>query len=480
MIFLDDSIPGEEIPESFHWPSLDRSRPCPPDRAGTFSPFSSHRLQLQHSIGFAGARRAHERSTMDLDLYSGELTISPIPLELSLNYCSHKCAFCFANLNAPNRKADVPAIMRLLAEHETRKSPVAQLLRGGYPILFSNKVDPFARSNFAASVPILETLADMGIPVTFQTRGGTGIDEVLEFLPPSVWYISISQLDDAIRARIEPGAPRIEERFELIEKLRAHGHRVVLGCNPYVSEWLPDPEPLFARAFDLGAEGVWLDPIHMNRDQRAQLSDREARNLGSHVLEIAAQRRPDELAQADITNARSLARDVGLEVYSIGESERTDFWRPFFETYPKLFPITQNMVNACWDNLPDRTLITFDFFCQFMLPELPQEQTGLDTYLRAKAKGGRLMKALTDEGALKRDMSWTEVLREIWNRPEISFCPARLGCFGFACRKEADGGYTAWCDQSRDDGGDRIMIFDRNGFDGYCVEYTEREAQEAA
>ena len=89
---------------------------------------------------------------------------------------------------------------------------------------------------------------------------------------------------------------------------------------------------------------------------------------------------------ADLENARSLARDVGLEVYSIGESERTDFWRPFYETYPKLFPITQTMVNACWDSLPDRTLITFDFFRDIMLPELPPEQTGLDTY-RTGAEG---------------------------------------------------------------------------------------------
>lgn len=479
MLFLDDSIP-EEIPESFLWPSLDRAKPCPPDRAGTFAPFSSHKLRLQHDIGFAGACRAHEREAMDLDLYSGELTISPIPLELSLNYCSHKCAFCFANLNAPDRRANVPAIMRLLAEHRTRKSAVAQLLSGGYPILFSNKVDPFAKSNFAASVPILETLAEMGIPVTFQTRGGTGIDEVLEFLPPSVWYVSISQLDDAIRARIEPGAPRIEERFELIEKLVGNGHRVVLGCNPYVQEWLPDPEPLFARAFELGAEGVWIDPIHMNRDQRAELSEREARNLGKNVLEIAGQRRPDDLAAADITNARSLARDVGLEVYSIGESERTDFWRPFQETYEHLFPTTQTLVNACWDHLPDRSLVNFSTFCSFMLPWLPESLPNKDTYIRGKAKGGRLMKQLVDENALFPNMTWTDVLRLIWNKPEISFCPARLQCFGFACRAESDGTFSPWCDESRDDGGDRIMIFDRNPINGYCVEYTEREAQEAA
>lgn len=38
-----------------------------------------------------------------LDVYYGEFLINPIPLELSLNYCSHKCAYCFANVNQPGR-----------------------------------------------------------------------------------------------------------------------------------------------------------------------------------------------------------------------------------------------------------------------------------------------------------------------------------------------------------------------------------------
>jgi hypothetical protein len=39
----------------------------------------------------------------------------------------------------------------------------------------------------------------MQIPVAIQTRGGKGVDDVLDFLPPSVWYISIPCLNDDIR-----------------------------------------------------------------------------------------------------------------------------------------------------------------------------------------------------------------------------------------------------------------------------------------
>ena len=37
--------------------------------------------------------------------YWGELFVSPAPLEMTLNHCSHACAYCFANLNDPQRRA---------------------------------------------------------------------------------------------------------------------------------------------------------------------------------------------------------------------------------------------------------------------------------------------------------------------------------------------------------------------------------------
>ncbi len=246
---------------------------------------------------------------------------------------------------------------------------------------------------------------------------------------------------------------------------------MVLGCNPYVAEWLPDPEPLFARAKACGAEGVWIDPLHLNRDQLAQITPRGRGALGADVLAKSMLRRPDATVSADLANARSLARDVGLEVYSIGESERTDFWRPYYETYPKLFPITQTLVNACWDNLPDRSFVTFETFERYMA-ELPDAMSGVDTYIRSKAKGGRLMPALLQSGELHSGMSFRDVLRLIWKDPRISLSPARLKCFGYASRVNGDGTMTPW----EDGKGNPIMIFDRAGFDEYLVPFNEREA----
>lgn len=263
--------------------------------------------------------KAKQVSGDGLDVFYGEFLVSPIPLELSFNYCSHKCAYCFANLNKPDRWADVKAVTRLLQDYRNRETLTAQLLKDGYPVLISNRVDPFAASNYQQAVPIITTMAEMGIPVAIQTKGGRGIDDVLSALPPSAWYISISTLDDSIRKRIEPGAPTIDSRFELIEKLTSKGHHVSLGLNPLVPEWCPNPEALLSRAKDAGAKGVWAERLHLNHKQVANFSERERTMMTDPVITRAQKRTttPPELELYD--NARVFAQSIGLEVYGIAQ-----------------------------------------------------------------------------------------------------------------------------------------------------------------
>lgn len=55
----------------------------------------------------------------------------------------------------------------------------ARLMREGYPVMLSNKVDPFAASNYKMTLPHLRLFKAKGIPVAFQTKGGKGIEEAL-------------------------------------------------------------------------------------------------------------------------------------------------------------------------------------------------------------------------------------------------------------------------------------------------------------
>lgn len=144
--------------------------------------------------------------------FYGEFLVQPFPLDLALNYCSHKCAYCFANLNKPGRKADLHGIVRQIDRMHDHENLTARLLREGYPVVMSNKVDPFAASNYKLTLPLLKLFKAKGIPVAFQTKGGKGIEDALKLVAPSYWYVSIAFQDDAIRRKIEPGAPSIDER----------------------------------------------------------------------------------------------------------------------------------------------------------------------------------------------------------------------------------------------------------------------------
>jgi hypothetical protein len=171
---------------------------------------------------------------------------------------------CFANAFKPDRKADLSGIMGLLANYRTRSTREAKLLQAGVPMLVSNHVDPFAGTNAEQFEPIWELCMELQIPLTWQTRGAHKpqrpfLEKVIRENPPSVWYVSIPMLDDAVRKRVEPMAPSIESRFELVEQLVAAGHVVTVGVNPLTLDWVPDFEPLLNRIKDLGAWGAWIE-----------------------------------------------------------------------------------------------------------------------------------------------------------------------------------------------------------------------------
>lgn len=402
-----------------------------------------------------------------IDLYLGEFIVSPVPLELAFNYCSHSCHFCFANLNRPDRTADMDGLARQLSTLDKATNLPGLLMKAGYPVLVSNKVDPFAHSNYRQALPTFEMMTELGIPYTIQTRGGRGIDELLSFAPPMVWYISICQLDDAIRARLEPGAPPIEARLELIQKLREKGHRVVVGINPAVPEWLPEPEKLVERIKSAGAEGVWTEILHLSYRQRDRISDRGKAAITLPLIGEAMKRKPSVGTLEHYERVRQSAASAGLEVFSVGQAIPSQFWRPFRETYEATFPVMQDFVNACHEQLEEGAVISFDEFADFFCQGLPEGVYPISRYISAKAR------LVLRENKVPSSMSYREVLAMIWSEPEIGSCPARIGCFSYAARWDGDG----WI-QYVDELGRPYMVFTKDpaGFREYFVQAELKEA----
>lgn len=399
--------------------------------------------------------------------YYGEFLISPIPLELSFNWCSFRCSYCFANLNVPNRKANIPSVARFLADYRSRKTLEALLYRMGYATCVSNLVDIFAPSNFQEALPIVRLMHDLGLPLQFQTRGSNNQkweDELLDSLNrPSVWYISVTMLDDDLRKTIEPGATRIHERFAFMEQLRQRGHRVVLGLNPLTRQWCPDPQALIDRAVDAGAEGMWTEMLHMNYRQIRNMPPRDRAAIGEDMLAASQRRRPLPADMEHFLAARQHAIARGLQVFSVGQGCYSRFPNIYHETYPgATFLTLQDFVNACIEAGAQGQLIPFEVFADFFTVSMPAGVWPIDSYLGAVAHN------LWWEYHVPPQMSYRQLLSVIWRQPKIKNNPARMPCFAYAARWDdgAEDGKPGWVVYV-DEHDHPYLLFNPDGFTDY-------------
>ena len=360
-----------------------------------------------------------------IEPFWGEFMISPIPLELSLNKCSHACRYCFANLNG-YKGADVKKLMRFLADYQNRETLEATLLKAGYPVLISNRSDPFSRSNYRQMMPILDTLGELDIPVSLQTKGGPGAKEVAAKRPGMVWYISISTLDDNLRARLEPAAPSIQERFELIEIIREYGGHVVLGLNPCVPEWLPDPAVLLRHAAFRGVEGVWVEELHLNYNQIAAMSELEKAAIGPELLTRSQLRKRAKADSDHFFKARYEAESLGLSVFSNGQPTKSDIWDIYRSVYPKTFPTNQDFVNFCHENNLGGGVIPFDVYFDVTHPFLPGGMYRMSKYLGASSR------SIWETYNIPSKLTFRDLLMAIWKIKRAKQSPARMPSFAYA------------------------------------------------
>lgn len=356
--------------------------------------------------------------------YYGEFLVSPIPLELSLNYCSHKCAYCFANLNVPDRKASIKSIMNLLQQAEERQTLVAKLVSERYPVLISNKVDPFAASNWQQALPIIGLMHGLGFQMAFQTKGGRGIDDVLRYLPRSAWYVSVSFIDDALRKKIEPGAPSIESRFDLITKLISLGHHVSVGINPLVQEWLPDIDGFLMRLHDLGVRHAWIETLHLNNNQSRNMTPRELEALGPKVIKDAFKKAAPAHVMEHFLRALESARMLGMQIYCVNNPYPSDYFVPYEEIYTRRFPSMQRFVNWCHDTKRPGEAVTFAEFAACFDTDLPKWRHKLVDYIGASTP------IIKTTHQIPAEMSYRQLIQLIWQEPRTKANP--LKNFAFA------------------------------------------------
>lgn len=392
--------------------------------------------------------------------YVGDFLISPVPLQLSFNYCSHKCSYCFANLNAPNRTFDLKEFQTQLKGIHTNNSLPSLLLRNKYPVVLSNLVDPFATSNYGVAVPTIEMLTSMGIPVSLQTRGGKGVDEVLSFLPKSVWYISIPMLNDDIRKQVEPGAPSIESRLKLIDKAKAAGHHVLVGINPTIEDFLPgnDSRLLLDILKAKGVHGVWLAAMHFNSRQLTVMPAKDREKIGEVIIKkgLANSRKLQQDCFDFIDGIREYALKIGLWVEGLYDGDRNEFFSPFYDAYEKTFPTIHAFINWCHDNKGENEPVYYHEFEKMMLPHFIPGKHNVSPYMRCMSQ--KFDDEIRDTLGYKQSFQF--LLKSCWNEPRMKRTLERYWSFAISVKYE-----SAEMEINLDEEGNMIYHFNKSQYD---------------
>lgn len=397
--------------------------------------------------------------------YAGEFLVSPAGLELSMNWCGHACTYCFANAFKPDRKADLTAIMGLLANYRTRSTREAKLLQAGVPMLVSNHVDPFAGTNAEQFEPIWELLMELQIPLTWQTRGAHKpqrkfLERVVRENPPSVWYVSIPMLDDAVRKRVEPMAPSIESRFELIQMLVEAGHVVTVGVNPLALDWVPDFEPLLTRIRDLGAWGAWIEVPYFAQTFKNNLNPDQIRRLTPEFIKKCGER-GNAMDIANAKEAMVFAQEIGLQVFSTSYEEATEFFDPWHDIYERPMPYWHQLINVVDLELDDDDDESFVIVTKQDAMEILEPLPELDWAEPLRHKNAKHYRAITNpDGKLpKQDVAGFWNL--IWNDEVYAKALGPNSFKRFAHASIRDGDTII---PLVDDNGDRIVVYRRKGW----------------
>lgn len=413
-------------------------------------------------------------------LYAGEFLVSPAGLELSMNWCGHACTYCFANLFKPGRRADIRGVVGLLAEHQQRRSREARLLQARVPMLVSNHVDPFAGTNAVQFEPIWELCVELGVPLTWQTRGAHKaqrpiLDRVVRETPPAVWYVSIPMLDDDVRKRVEPHAPSIGSRLELVEQLIEAGHVVTVGVNPLTKEWLPRFEPLLDQLKEMGVWGVWIQVPYFSKSFKGNLGADARERLGEEFIRQCGEK-GSKADREHAAAAMAYAKGIGLEVFSTEYEEPTRFFDPWHHVYEQTMPYWHQLVNTIDPMIddpeiaPDGYVVVTRQMAMEVMEPLP-ELDWSEPLRHRRAKHYRaIVQPLPDGRLPKQDVE--SFWRIMWN--DEVFCKS-IGPNSFRRFAHASVRSGEEIVPLVDEDGDRLVVYRRDGWKHVYAETPELE-----
>jgi len=348
--------------------------------------------------------------------YTGEYLTSPSAIHLGLNWCTHNCFYCFANLNRPDRRADFDEVNRfiknLIANNADSKNLAVKLALAGHSICASNDSDPFAKSNEQQFASTFDALNDLGMRIVFQTRGGDLAERTMARSKPTMVYITFSSDQPGTLKASEPGAPNFEARKALALSAKAMGHHVVIGLNPFYAPWWDDAFGFADWLAEHGFTHVWFGELHLNHQQIKEIRGKAVVQFAS-VIEYASKRAKGDKAGAMMRKALGAN---GINVFSGATSDQGGFWDAYFDLGFPFFPTLDWFFTKLRED-GDRVAFDFALFDQAMNPHPEWGSSGFKDYLVG------ICRSLRNVGYPDKANSYTQVHETLWR---IDAFPTKL------------------------------------------------------
>ncbi|TDX83960.1 radical SAM protein [Epilithonimonas xixisoli] len=376
--------------------------------------------------------------------------INPMPLQLTLNLCSHGCIYCFSILNDPKRKADLKKILSILKHHKNRNDITSLFLKDKYPVLISNNVDPFSKNNHVLTNQILKLLVAMDIPVQLNTRGGYGWQEASEKIKPSIWYVSVPYSDDEVRKIFEPNAPSLDERFEMVKEL-VKKHKVMIGINPFDAKFSDDHKAIIDKYSEIGVKHFWINRFHLNYKQQSNLTDSQKEIFGPEFLKQAASKDINPETVKLYIALRDYAKEKDCEIIGTPSGHYESWFDDFYSIYPKTMPTQNDFFKWCEENKSEGDTISFDEFFDFFAPLIPDWETDISKFIYNKSN--------LDDKTFMKKTRLKNILHVYWDSKAGLNLAKNYPVFSwFKVQTEKK------LDWAKDGNGDRLLIYHPNNY----------------
>ena len=314
------------------------------------------------------------------DILTNAFLNNPIPVNLNLNYCSHGCVYCFANLNSPKRSAKIADIVSQFRNLKNRTDLVSLYMKEKYPVIVSNNIDPFSKSNIDVWQKIYPHLIENEIPIMVVTRGGVGWEQCADDLPKSVFYVSVPYLDDAKRQKYEPNAPTLESRFAMVKQLLTK-HNVIVGINPIHKDFCTDYRQIMRNYYDIGVRNFWLNTLHLTPKQQTNLTENQKEIIGKDLLSELNKKMYSDSTLNILEGLQQEAKELdGVILHGLDYGTKNNI-NDIYSCYDKLLPTKHDFFNWCANNKKNGDLITFQMFFDFFADKLPNIETNISKFI---------------------------------------------------------------------------------------------------